>query len=733
MAYPGDSSLDPTVQQRVLTAFAEAVRLHREGRSEEARSIIRSITEVDPRFTPAARLEQAIAAGAQVDLTQLVGEVAIPTGMDVEGTVVRAHQAFAQRDFQTALTLAQQVLREQPGHPDARHLALEAEGRQRATGELHAHIAHIREALEAGLAEEARTYLRLVKAIDPNNAEAAELEGRLQLAAKPLAVEADAEFEFEVFDGAAQTAVTGEQPIAAPPARPASPPPAQRLMVDRPFQPVAPPPSAPSGPPQTAVGPPPAPPAAPPPPPPPAPAPRAAPEVAPPRPGGIEFEAAPGAQAMDFHPGVEFELGGPGEAEPEDASTRIQALLDQGQQDFGRGDFQAAIDTWSRIYLIDAQHKEAEQRIEQARHRREEVERLAEHKFHDAREAFENGNPDEARKLCEEVLKLQPQHLEAHDLLQRLATPEAPPPRPAPAPAGGEEDLFRDDFVPAGIKRAAGAMPAPSPDDAPAPLPRAAERAAPLRKVGLPSIPPLWIAVGVGALLVVIVVGFLLRGKVFSGGGSAVTEALAESEELAKQGRLQEAIQLLQSLQGQAEGEQANRVNQRVLEYQRRLKVKTAPPPVPESKVVADAVAAGNRIKAMRMIRDGLARLPGDPEMLKLQFEIASYSPVIATLADAANGKNWENIRNLTEQVLKEHPDDAEARRMWSVATFNAAVLHLRKYQVAEGHDLLVQLSKHTQDPEVERLRELANSYLSRPSDPRYQIFVTNTELRALD
>jgi tetratricopeptide (TPR) repeat protein len=703
MAYPGDTSLDPTVQQRVLTAFAEAVRLHRDSRSDEARSILRSITEVDPRFVPAGRLEQAIAAGAQVDLTQLVGDVTILSGKDINEVLVKAHQAYGQRDYQTAQTLAQEVLREQPGHPEARHLALEAEGRLRATGDMQAHLARIRGALDAGLAEEANTYLRLVKAIDPTNAEAAELERRLQLAAKPLEVEANSAFEFEVFDGVSEAPVKIEEPIAAPP-QPASPPlPPRRLMAERPFEPVGAPPTP--RPPEAAVS----------------------------RRGGMEFESAGGDGAPDFHPGVEFELGGPGEAAAGDAAARIQALLDHGQGDFDRGDFQAAIDTWSRIYLVDAQHKEAEKRIEGARRRREEVERLAEHKFHEAYEAFEKGDADGARRLCKEVLKLQPQHLAAHDLLQRLATPAAPPPTPAATPAGGEEDLFRDDFVPAGIASASGAPPMPSPGSPAGAQPRAAEYPAPPRRVALPSIPLPWLGVGVGVLLVVIVAGFLLRGKVFSGGGGAVTDALAEAEELARQGQLQEAIRLLQSLQGQAEGEQANRVNQRVLEYQRRLKLTTAPPPVPESKAVAEAAAAGNRVKAMRMIRDGLARLPGDPELSRLQSEIASYSRVIGTLADAVGGRNWENIRNLSEQVLKEHPDDAEVRHLWSVATFNAAVIHLRKYQVAEGHDLLVQLSKYTQDPEVDRLKELANTYLSRPSDPRYQIFVTNIELRALD
>lgn len=249
----------------------------------------------------------------------------------------------------------------------------------------------------------------------------------------------------------------------------------------------------------------------------------------------------------------------------------------------------------------------------------------------------------------------------------------------------------------------------------------------------LPSIPLPVLGIGVGVVVVLLVAGFFLRGKVFSGGGGAVPEAIAESERLAKEGRLQEAVQLLQSLQGQAEGEQANQVNQRVLEYQRRLKAKTAPQPVADAKIVADALARGRRVNAMRLVREGLAKVPGDPELLKLRSEITTYSPAIPALADAIGNRSWETIRNLAAQVLKDHPDDAEVRRIWAVATFDTAVLQLRKYQVAQGHDLLVELVKQAPDAEVQRLEELAKSYLSRPADPRYQIFVTNVELRTLD
>ena len=50
-----------------------------------------------------------------------------------------------------------------------------------------------------------------------------------------------------------------------------------------------------------------------------------------------------------------------------ESERRIAELLDEGQRAFESGDHQAAIDAWSRIFLIDIDHQEAARRIEQAR------------------------------------------------------------------------------------------------------------------------------------------------------------------------------------------------------------------------------------------------------------------------------------------------------------------------------------------------------------------------------
>jgi len=751
MEYPGDPNLDQKVRQRILTAFAEAVRLYREGHNEESRTILRSINDVDPRFGPAQRLEQAIAAGAPVDLGQLIGEVTALSAVDLEGNLAKARLALAQRDYAGAAMLAQAVLRELPGHAEARQISVEAQARQRAAGDVVAHLSRARQALDAGLADEARGFLRLAQNAQPDHPEIPALERRLQLAAKPLAVEAEPDFEFEVFEPTGASAA----PDAAPPVPPVSMP-----------IPTVPAPGVPraAGAPQTAAKPQPAVTAArpttPPAPPPPTPPPAAAPQPAPPPSAptasapALPMAPPPAPAPTSAAPGFAFDTGGAGSAmefespgeplsaageEPaasavgaapvtEDPAVRIQSLLDQGQQEFDHGDFHAAIDTWSRIYLIDAHHPEAERRIEQARSRKEEAERLAEHRFYEAREAFDQGRWDEARALCQEVLELQPQHLDAHDLLLRLETPAAPPPPPAPSLAE-EDDLFRDDFVPARISSSGAAPAAATPATFAERAPGAAAR--PMRRPKR-GVSVAWLAAGAGVVIVLVAAVFLVRGKVFSGSAAAVDEAVVEAEKLASGGRLQEAIQLLQSLQGQAEGEQANRVSQRLLDYQRKLKAKAAGPKPADVGPVKSALAAGNHVKALALVREGLAKTPADAELNRLQAEIVAYSPVVPALADAVGRRNWDSIRQLSADLLRTHPGDGEASQLWAVASYNFAVVLLRKYQIAQAHEVLVELGKSADDPEVDHLRQFAKSYLARPADPRYQFFVADLEFRAV-
>ncbi len=70
---------------------------------------------------------------------------------------------------------------------------------------------------------------------------------------------------------------------------------------------------------------------------------------------------------------------------------------------------------------------------------------------------------------------------------------------------------------------------------------------------------------------------------------------------------------------------------------------------------------------------------------------------------------------------------------MWAVATFNVALAALRKYQVAAANSLLSELVRQGDDPQAAKLQAFSKSYLSRPADPRYDLFVNNLEMRKVE
>ncbi|GBC80695.1 hypothetical protein HRbin09_01940 [bacterium HR09] len=655
MSYPGSPDKDPKVQQRILAAFREAVRLYQDGHRDECQTVLHSILEVDPAFRPAQRLESAIIQGLPVDLASLLGDLAGEAGSQVEGLLSQARQALAERNFSRAAELAKAVLRELPGHQEARSLLQQAQAALKAQSEVATQLARARQALAAGLVEEAKGFLALVRGIAPDHPELAELES---LVASQTAEEA-AMVEFETFT-----------PPPSPPTPPPSP--ADRVELEAPWDSAA----------QKTTS-------------------------------GFSFSAVGEVPTFSAEPAV-----------PESPEEKVAALLAEGQEAFDRGDYAQAVDVWTRIYLIDPHNQEAERRIEQARRRREELDRLAEMKYAEALEAFEGGRLEEARELLQEVLSLQPQHVDANDLLARLETPSAPPPLRAELPAV-EEDLFRDDFVPQEIVSGESAAVSEVPPEERA-VPRPARPAVKARRLALPL--PVMVGVGV-AVVVLVVLGLVLGGRVFQSGPS-VEDTLQEAERLAQQGQLQDAIKLLQTLN--LEGSEANQVQQRILEYQKKLKVQAPPPPTVDLAPAKQALGDGKYLKAALVLRAAAKKAPHDEGVRQLLGQVAAYDPGLPALADAWEKGSWEVASRALATMVEAHPQDGELRQAWQVARYNWSLELLRGFQVADAAKVLGELAKETNDPEVGRLHELARAYLSRSVDPRYKIFVNSLSFREL-
>src|SRR5688500_10206100 len=163
----------------------------------------------------------------------------------------------------------------------------------------------------------------------------------------------------------------------------------------------------------------------------------------------------------------------------DEGDQRVDDLLAEGQAAFERGEHQAAIDAWSRIFLIDIDHAEAASRIEQARRLKAEAERKVEEIFHEAVAHFDAGQRAQAGAAFQRVLEMQPNHLAAREYLEQLeAEPAGERPSPLASPAAGRQRLEAEILVPpdeaiAAVKRRPKAAPAPARPAAP-PRPRRA-------------------------------------------------------------------------------------------------------------------------------------------------------------------------------------------------------------------------------------------------------------------
>ena len=248
----------------------------------------------------------------------------------------------------------------------------------------------------------------------------------------------------------------------------------------------------------------------------------------------------------------------------DESQRRIDELLTEGQSSFDAGEYQSAIDAWSRVFLIDIDHEEANERIEEARRMAAEAERQVEEVFHEAMSSLDSGDLEEAREALNRVLELQPGHLAAQEYLERIdagdvvapefATPhDTGPLTPAgfdleessTSEEGGEDEDVQDLFA--------------TPDISPPPAPSMAEIEAEEQKADTGGgARQKFIVVGSAVLLVVLVGGWFLFdnwGRFFPN-SEGVQEApaqpridpIARAKKLHEQGKTAIAIAQLRRL-----------------------------------------------------------------------------------------------------------------------------------------------------------------------------------------
>lgn len=459
------------------------------------------------------------------------------------------------------------------------------------------------------------------------------------------------------------------------------------------------------------------------------------------------LESAGPAAMPSLEPRPTAPIPPPAQTYASESDRRIAQLLAEGDAAFERGDPQAAIDSWSRIFLIDIDHDEAARRIERARRLKAESERQVEEIFHDGLSAAEAGDLAGARKAFERVLELQPTHLAAREQLQLLDAGQAPAPRPAtlggealdPLPSGFDgpatADLKEEILVP---PEGAAAQPRRERKEKTAPA-TAAPATAPAKSKRT------FMLVGAGMLVLVLVGGWLLfqnwdqwfpNSDSEAPVQSSSAESIARAKKLQQDGNTAIAIAQLKRIPP------TDPLYSKARELIKTWEAPTAPAepagPTPEQAAIRDQALSEAReaytsrayLLAAERFKDGqeIAALEGTDAEL---FEDAKRQLVpIAAQIQLFRDHDWDMLLPQLWRLHESNPGP-DIDRLLIDSYYNLGVRELQRLNPAQAIEHFHEAEKLAKnDAELARNLQFAEAYQAREIDLLFKIYVKYLRIR---
>ncbi len=719
MKYPGNSSLSEDVRERILSTFQQTRELAAKGSTQEALLGCDFILRMDPEFEIAqvlqARLRTTegpvqvddldadsppvvVPQEGVIDLGDLdeldsdlpnltawsTSEKPEPELIEADALEAALEDLLAKRELQRLVQVADQYKEEVAANGAIRALVTTAYTRLEAEPYVLEFLAGARKAMDSGNAEEARTLLEKARSLDSSHPGIEEI-GRLR----------------DVFHQATPAASQAEDVTIAEESNFGT------LLMPKPSSPPAEP-----------VG--------------------AAELFAHP----ADSAPAPSAAALQ----VDF---GSDTATTDGAGTdgRIAQLLAEGQEAFDSGSYQAAIDSWSRIFLIDIDHEEAARRIDLARQHKAEDERRVEEMFSDAIAAFDTGNLEASKQGFEEVLRLHPSHVAAREYLEQVERGAEAVVENLPPDSGAElPPLVADSAVDAELPMP-GAVMVPPDGPVTTPLSEASRQG----RAGSSSGTGAWrkfVMLGAPVLLVLALAGWygwqhradffpnshsqesakapggnpILRATQLHKAGktalalkvlrkvSAVDPVYEEAQALISQWHAQALPVVVDSDTEQLAEEEAARLK---AEEQNRFLV-----------AARKAFRQGSNLAAVEQFQRAQRVGPlALPDARQLDEAVRLLAPLKRQLEFFRQGE-WEVVLPTLWRLHEDDPDNRDVTRLMVNSYYNLAIRDLQRGDAETAAELLGEARGLAPgDPTLERHRLFAEVYAERPKDLRYWIY----------
>ena len=686
MTYPGNPSLSSAVKDRVVSTFQQTVALYQQGRTDEVVAGCNLLLQMDPMFDPAKKLlEKTRNPAAPIDVHSLIPK-------DPRAGLEQARQAMAARDFQRVINLTTDILTDDLLNDDARVLGDEARERMEAGPFVEQFARKCDMQIALGNLGAARVELDKARALDPTHPEIARVQQAID-AAEAAASRSGAPPSFIVDDSAQQA--TGR---AAAPASDF----------------------------------------------------------------GFTFEEEKNPQAFSFDspsdsPFSSFSFGTPTgtpvakvpdefdfatasiSTSPDD-QKKIEQYLADGDRAFDSGDYQQAIDLWSRIFLIDVTNDAASDRIEKAKGKRREIDQKVDPLLSQGVDAFDRGDKARARVAFAEVLRLDPRNATAQDYLDQIGevveggAVGVSNPYIAPPPSVSDKldlDFFDEEPLGAPIT-----PPTPSKSTAAAqPLPKATPK--PARKVPTAAIAIVLavIALGIG--------GWQVWNRLMNkppDATPAASEALfSRVATLASRGKYDQAIALLQDIK--PGDPQHDRALVMIADLQKKKSTagQTLDGKTPD-QFYAEKIAAGRAafdahdfVGAKAAYEDAIKIKPLPPEE-KTVYDTASEQVAKLDSAKQLFGeRKYGDAMVLLQQLQAQDPQNPNIQKMITDAHFNLGAQALQE-SPPRTEDAIREfdevLKADPNDELARRSRELAVRYNGESKDLLYRIYVKYLPLR---